>query len=154
MAGGTFSPDGKYMWTGSEWSPAPPKGVDEEEVAPQSTLNMQDSVMSGDIVHNTVINNDATTVTTAVIEALKELGVIDQTNQPSTLELPVEEVELPQSFQVGDHVEYFSPTNNRWLDRCTVVGINSDGTYRVDVPKSNTVETTVSYTHLTLPTTR
>ena len=73
MAGGTFSPDGKYMWTGSEWIPAPPKGDDEEKVAPQNTLNMQDSVMSGDIVHNTVINNDATTVTTAVIEALKEL---------------------------------------------------------------------------------
>ena len=141
MAGGIFSPDGKYMWTGSEWIPAPPKGGDEKEVAPPTTLNMQDSVMSGDIVHNTVINNDASTVTTAVIEALKELGVMDQTNQLPALELPVEEVELPQSFQVGDHVEYYSPTNNRWLDRCIVVGINSDGTYRVDVPKSSVVET-------------
>ena len=89
MSDGPFSPDGKYMWTGSEWIPAPPKGDDEGEVAPQTTLNMQDSVMSGDIVHNTVINNDAATVTTAVIEALKELGVIDQKSQSPNLDLPV-----------------------------------------------------------------
>ncbi len=141
MADGTFSPDGKYMWTGSEWIPAPPKDEDEGEVAPQTTLNMQDSVMSGDIVHNTVINNDAATVTTAVIEALKELGIVDQKSQSPSLDLPVEEIELPQSFQVGDHVEYYSPTNNRWLDRCIVIGINPDGTYRVDVPKDSGVET-------------
>ena len=24
MADGTYSPDGKFMWTGSEWIPAPP----------------------------------------------------------------------------------------------------------------------------------
>ena len=141
MSDGPYSPDGKYMWTGSEWIPAPPKGEDEGGVAPQTTLNMQDSVMSGDIVHNTVINNDAATVTTAVIEALKELGVIDQKNQSPSLDLPVEEIELPQSFQVGDHVEYYSPTNNRWLDRCIVIGINPDGTYRVDVPKDSGIET-------------
>tara|TARA_B100001564_G_scaffold24179_1_gene17945 strand:- start:631 stop:2244 length:1614 start_codon:yes stop_codon:yes gene_type:complete len=141
MADGTLSPDGKYMWTGSEWIPAPPNNSSEQEETSATTLNMQDSVMSGDIVHNTVVNNDAAAVTSAVIEALKQLGVLDQKDSPPAPELPVEEVVLPPSFQVGDHVEYYSPTNNRWLDRCTVVGINPDGTYRVDVPKDTIVET-------------
>lgn len=126
------------MWTGTEWIPAPPSADSIEGQAP--SLNMQDSVMSGDIVHNTVINNDATAVTSAVIEALKQLGVLDQKNATPALALPVEELELPASFQVGDHVEYYSPTNARWLDRCAVVGINPDGTYRVEVPKDSMVE--------------
>jgi len=140
MADRTLSPDGKYMWTGSEWIPAPPNPSSEEGQKPLNTLNMQDSVMSGDIVHNTVINNDAATVTTAVIEALKQMGIVDQNKLSPTQELPVEVVELPPSFQVGDHVEYYSPTNGRWLDRCTVTGINPDGTYRVKVPKDNEIE--------------
>ena len=141
MSDGTFSPDGKFMWTGSEWIPAPPKDASEQDGPPLTAINMQDSVMSGDIVHNTVVNNDATAVTTAVVEALRQLGVLQQKNHSPTLDLPVEEVELPPSFQVGDHVEYYSPTNNRWLDRCIVTGINSDGTYRVDVPKDTGIET-------------
>ena len=36
-----YSPDGKFMWSGSEWIPAPPKGI--------QTLNMQDSVVGGDV---------------------------------------------------------------------------------------------------------
>ena len=141
MADRTFSPDGKYMWTGSEWIPAPPTADNDQPQQAASSLNMQDSVMSGDIIHNTVVNNDATTVTTAVIEALKHLGVLNQTASPAAPELPIEQIELPPSFQVGDHVEYYSPTNNRWLDRCSVVGINADGTYRVDVPKDSITET-------------
>ena len=149
MADVTYSPDGKFMWTGSEWIPAPPSADSIEGQAP--SLNMQDSVMSGDIVHNTVINNDATAVTSAVIEALKQLGVLDQKNTVPALALPVEELELPASFQVGDHVEYYSPTNSRWLDRCTIVGINPDGTYRVDVPKDTAVETKMAVVIGTTP---
>jgi hypothetical protein len=44
-------------------------------------------------------------------------------------------------LEVGMHVEYFSPTNNRWLDRCTVVKVNNDGSYDVEVPKSDSIET-------------
>ena len=139
MADVTYSPDGKFMWTGSEWIPAPPNASPSEEQP--ISLNMQDSVMSGDIIHNTVVNNDATAVTSAVIEALKQLGLLEPKNTTPAAALPVEEVELPASFQVGDHVEYYSPSNARWLDRCTVVAINADGTYRVEVPKDTEVET-------------
>ena len=71
-------------------------------------------------IRKTVINNDAATVTSAVITALQELGVIGQHN-PTPQPPPVLEVELPPSFKIGDHVEYHSPTNSRWLDRCTVI---------------------------------
>ena len=141
MADGTYSPDGKFMWTGSEWIPAPPTDSEPQKQPHETTLNLQDSVMSGDIVHNTVVNNDASTVTSAVIEALKQLGVLDLESPSPAPALPVEDIELPPSFQVGDHVEYHSPTNARWLDRCTVVAINPDGTYRVEVPKNTAVET-------------
>tara|TARA_Y100000588_G_C14128646_1_gene870530 strand:- start:139 stop:1317 length:1179 start_codon:yes stop_codon:yes gene_type:complete len=101
---------------------------------------MQDTVISGDVVQNTVINNDPNAVTDAVITALQQLGVIGQ-NPPVNQVPPIPEVQLPASFNIGDHVEYHSPTNARWLDRCTVVGINDDGTYRIEVPKSSRVET-------------
>ena len=71
-----YSPDGKFMWSGSEWIPAPPKA--------SQTLNMQDSVVGGDVVHNTVINNDVDAVTNAVITALERLGMVNK-NQTSCL---------------------------------------------------------------------
>ena len=52
-----------------------------------------------------------------------------------------EEDALPPSFAIGDHVEYHSPSNGRWLDRCTVVGLNPDGTYRIEVPYDDAVQT-------------
>ena len=42
---------------------------------------------------------------------------------------------------MGDHVEYHSPTNQRWLDRCRVIAINEDGTYKIEVPKTGKIET-------------
>ena len=135
-----YSPDGKFMWTGSEWIPAPPSTEPAPQAPSEQALNMQDSVIGGDVVHSTVINNDATAVTTAVITALQQLGMVGPA-PPTPQAPPTPEVELPPSFEVGDHVEYHSPTNARWLNRCTVVGINDDRTYRIEVPKSSRVET-------------
>lgn len=140
MVDPVYSPDGKFMWTGSEWIPAPPASEPEPAPPSEQALNMQDSVIGGDVVHSTVINNDPTAVTNAVITALQQLGMVGLA--PTAPQAPpTPEVELPASFNVGDHVEYHSPTNARWLNRCTVVGINDDGTYRIEVPKSSRVET-------------
>jgi hypothetical protein len=128
------------MWTGTEWVPAPPTAAPEPQAPSEQQLNMQDSVIGGDVVHSTVINNDATAVTTAVIAALQQLGMVGQAPVAPHAP-PTPEVELPPSFKVGDHVEYHSPTNARWLNRCTVVAVNDDGTYRIEVPKSSRVET-------------
>ena len=47
MSEPTFSPDGKWMWNGSEWIPAPPIGNSE---TPKTTeLKVQDSAVAGDI---------------------------------------------------------------------------------------------------------
>ena len=127
MADPVFSPDGKWMWSGSEWIPAPPGQASQQ-------LNMQDSVIGGDVVHNTVVNNDPAAVTTAVIAALQQMGMVNPSPATPAAPPPALEVELPAAFNVGDHVEYHSPTNARWLDRCKVVGINDDGTYRIEVP--------------------
>ncbi|DAC54675.1 MAG TPA: hypothetical protein HA359_01845 [Candidatus Poseidoniaceae archaeon] len=126
-----YSPDGKFMWSGSEWIPAPPKA--------SQTLNMQDSVVGGDVVHNTVINNDVDAVTNAVITALERLGMVNKNQTSVQVEEMIQSPIIPE-LEVGTHVEYFSPTNERWLDRCTVTKINDDGSYDVDVPKSSGVE--------------
>jgi len=156
MADPVYSPDGKFMWTGTDWIPAPPTSEESEASSDsllnqpsepllkqpsEQVLNLQDSVIGGDVVHSTVINNDPAAVTTAVIAALQQMGMVNQTPAAPVAPPPTPEVELPNSFSVGDHVEYHSPTNARWLDRCTVVGINDDGTYRIEVPKSSRVET-------------
>ncbi|MBS83930.1 MAG: hypothetical protein CMA90_02085 [Euryarchaeota archaeon] len=124
-----LSPDGKFMWTGSEWIPAPPTGG--------NNIEMKDSVIGGDVVSNTTINNDPQAVTEAVISALQQMGMLKTQGVPQTP--PIPEIELPQSFNVGDHVEYHSPTNQRWLDRCRVIAINDDGTYKIEVPYHNSV---------------
>ena len=93
MSEPTISPDGKYMWTGSEWIPLPPNSDSEQQTPNLQAVNLQDSVIGGDVVHNTVINNDATAVTSAVVQALQQLGMI---GQPATTPQapPVPEVEL------------------------------------------------------------
>ena len=132
MSDPIFSPDGKWIWSGSDWIPAPP----DTQMNQGNSQNFQDSAIGGDVIQNTVVNNDASAVTSAVISALKEMGMINK--QPIAPQVPpTPEIELPASFKIGDHVEYHSPTNERWLDRCTVVGINSDRTYRIEVPYSD-----------------
>lgn len=178
MGNPIFSPDGKFMWTGTEWIPSPPEpGANQpsnlNEDLPNSdqgmlpaekdaslvdpihasdvaetvnrnleqplhnTLSMQDSVIGGDVVTNTTINNDPSAVTAAVISALQHLGMI---NIPVHENAPPASIELPNKFIVGDHVEYFSPTNQKWLNRCKIIDINTDGTYKIEVPKSNLIE--------------
>ena len=126
-----YSPDGNYIWSGAEWIPAPPKS--------NQILNLQDSVIGGDVVHNTVINNDVDAVTNAVITALQRLGMVNKNETTSQIE---EIIDMPilAKLEVGMHVEYFSPTNERWLDRCTITRVNSDGSYDVDVPKTSGIE--------------
>ena len=105
-------------------------------------VRFTDSAMSGDI-HHTVVNNDPAAVTTAVITALKELGMTQFLTSAPSLPAPStaeEEDALPPSFSIGDHVEYHSPSNGRWLNRCTVADVNPDGTYRIEVPYDGAVQ--------------
>jgi len=50
MADPIFSPDGKFMWTGSDWIPSPPTS------SQSANVNLQDSVVGGDVnINNTEI---------------------------------------------------------------------------------------------------
>jgi len=44
-------------------------------------------------------------------------------------------IRKPHDLAIGDAVEYLSPTNERWLDRCTVTALNDDGSVAIDVVK-------------------
>lgn len=71
MSEPTFSPDGKWMWNGTEWVPNP-------EIASQSSSNNQkvslnDSVISGDVINT--VNNSPEAIASGVLAALKEIGI-------------------------------------------------------------------------------
>ena len=50
MSDSVFSPDGKFMWTGSEWIPAPPTDHFREPLPSTSQSgDIRDSVIMGDV---------------------------------------------------------------------------------------------------------
>jgi len=65
-----YSPDGKFMWDETEWVPVPSTS--------EQQLNMQDSVVAGDVVSNTNIqSSDADVIKAAmdgVVASIKELN--------------------------------------------------------------------------------
>ena len=102
MTDPVISPDGKWMWAGSEWIPAPPTSAQ----AADSTINLEDSMMSGNVNleqsssdASSVINlkdsamsgdinitqNNAEDITAAMIKALEKTVAL---GQPSSQELP------------------------------------------------------------------
>ena len=76
MSGGKVSPDGKWVWDGSEWIPNTQK----------TEIQMSDSVIGGDIISNQNVNSVDSEVVkaamTGVVEALKELQPITQAAEP------------------------------------------------------------------------
>ena len=121
MADPVFSPDGKWMWSGSEWIPAPPGQGGQH-------LNMQDSVIAGDVVHNTTIHNDPTVVTEAVITALQRMGMLGQVVEQAP---PASsEIELPATLEIGERV-FVNWKNYGHYYAGKVARINSDHTYLI-----------------------
>ena len=116
-----FSPDGKWMWSGSEWIPAPPGQSSQQ-------LNMQDSVIGGDVVNNTTIHNDPTAVTEAVITALQQMGMLGQVVEQAPPASP--EVELPQTLENGTRV-FVNWKNYGHFYSGKVARSNPDGTYLI-----------------------
>jgi len=90
-----ISPDGKWMWTCSEWIPAPP-------AAEPASVSMQDSVIAGDV---NITQNNAEDIAAAMVTALERLRFSGQSS-PSELtssqEAEVEQV-LEMSEQLASH---------------------------------------------------
>jgi hypothetical protein len=121
MDDAVISPDGKWMWSGTEWIPAPPNQ------SPQQ-LNMQDSVIAGDVISNTTIHNDPSVVTEAVITALRQMGmlghVVEQAPPPSP------KIELPRTLETGARV-FVNWKNYGHFYAGKVARNNPDGTYLI-----------------------
>ena len=119
MADPIFSPDGKWMWTGSEWIPAPPTSassadstinlqdsmmsgdvnVDQNSNDTSSTINLKDSVMSGDI---NITQNNAEDIATAIVQALERMGFSGQSS-PAEL-TPSQEKEVEQVLEMSEQL--------------------------------------------------
>ena len=66
---GQISECGQWMWDGSNWVPNP--ALNEVKTQSQQQVVMQDSVISGDIIHN-----DPEAISSAVIAALDRIGLV------------------------------------------------------------------------------
>ena len=114
-----FSPDGKWMWTGSEWIPAPPsssKGADstitledsmmsgnvninQNSNDASSAISLKDSAMSGDI---NITQNNAEDIATAMLQALERIGFSGQSS-PAEL-TPTQEKEVEQVLEMSEQL--------------------------------------------------
>lgn len=121
MDDAVISPDGKWMWSGTEWIPAPPNQ------SPQQ-LNMQDSVIAGDVISNTTIHNDPSAVTEAVITALRQMGMLGQVVEQAPPPSP--EIELPRTLEKGARV-FVNWKNYGHFYAGKVARNNPDGTYLI-----------------------
>ena len=95
MSDPVISPDGKWMWTGSEWIPAPP-------TAEPVSVSMQDSVIAGDV---NITQNNAEDIAAAMVTALERIGFSGQSSPAeltSSQEAEVEQV-LEMSEQLASH---------------------------------------------------
>ena len=119
MADPIFSPDGKWMWTGSEWIPAPPSsasgadstinlqdsmmsgdvnvGLNSNDAS--STINLKDSAMSGDI---NITQNNAEDIATAMVQASERMGFSGQSS-PAEL-TPSQEAEVEQVLEISEQL--------------------------------------------------
>jgi len=97
MADHIISPDGKFMWTGSEWIPAPPAAT--PEIPPMIDLEAQsvdvrDSVVMGDINQN-ITQNISQVNTDEIVEKI----VLLLNNKNITGIVNTQQEELPENKQ-------------------------------------------------------
>ena len=110
---------------------APPSGDEVPNQPSEQTINMQDSVIGGDVVHNTVINNDPNR-DLSVIAALQQMGMVGQSTAAPAASSSKLNSRLHSMLEI---VAIIQPNQFSWLDRC-IVGVNDDGTYRMGFLKT------------------
>jgi len=138
MSSPVLSPDGKFMWTGAEWIPAPPSSpsastssvnmedsmmsgdvnVKQQSNDISSAINLKDSAMSGDIVIN---QNNAQEIADAVATAFNRIGFSRslQKNNDLPITQEVEQIaKLAENLQnVGAQLDTDTIWNLYWVAR-------------------------------------
>ena len=139
MTDPVISPDGKWMWTGSEWIPAPPTSAP----AADSTINLEDSMMSGNVNleqsssdASSVINlkdsamsgdvnitqNNAEDIAAAMVTALERIGFSGQSS-PEKL-TPSQEKEVEQVLEMSEQLTSHGIEIDPWTE--ITLGIAAD----------------------------
>ena len=85
MSDPIFSPDGKFMWSGSEWIPAHPNSSSQS-----ADVSLQDSVVGGDV---NITQNNPDDIAQAMVSALEKLGFVNQSSPSELTHEQAEEVE-------------------------------------------------------------
>ena len=93
MSDRILSPDGKWMWTGNEWIPAPPSP------SQSANVNIQDGVVGGDV---NIIQNNVEDITTAMVQALERMGFSGQSS-PAEL-TPSQEAEVEKVLEMSEQL--------------------------------------------------
>ncbi len=96
MTKNPISPDGKFMWTGSEWIPVPPNTSSQK-----TSMLLQDSVIGGDV---NITQNNPQDLGIAMGWMLKQLGGISKidTNSEPT---PEQRKEVEGILQKSDQIK-------------------------------------------------
>lgn len=105
MTDSIISPDGKFMWTGTEWIPAPPSSSHSAKV------NLQDSVVGGDI---NITQNNAEDIAAAMVQALERLGF---SGQSTPVELtPYQDAEVEKVFEMSEQCSTHGFDIDPWIE--------------------------------------
>ena len=135
-----ISPDGKWMWTGTEWIPTPPLQTGQTEVG----VSMRDSVLSGDLrvkgVDNRVQINIFDSVITGGIEITSEVIKVIENEANSRMDKYIPQIvnkapefsaqarkQIDEVFEVASVLEQRnvvmnSSTYNRMVNTATLLG--------------------------------
>jgi len=131
MADPIISPDGKFMWTGTEWIPAPPTSaqgahsninledsmmsgdvnIEQGSTSASSAINLKDSAMSGDI---NLTQNSASDIIAGIDHLLKGLG-FDGQSSPAEL-TPSQEAEVEQVLEMSEQLASHGIEIDPWTE--------------------------------------
>ncbi|MDC0502515.1 tetratricopeptide repeat protein [Euryarchaeota archaeon] len=100
-----LSPDGKFMWTGSKWIPAP------QSSSQSANVNLQDSVVGGDV---NFTQNNAEDIATAMVQALERMGFSGQST-PAEL-TPSQEEEVEQILELSEQLTSHGIEIDSWTE--------------------------------------
>jgi len=92
-----ISPDGKFMWTGSEWIPAAPTG----DSSSSQELKVSDTVIMGDLIQTTKIEISGIE---DIVAALHQMGISSRSPSPKLNEEDTGKLEylVSEISQYGD----------------------------------------------------